>query len=228
MGKIILLRHGESIWNQQNLFTGWTDVPLTLKGIEEARHAARLIKRSGIEIDSACTSVLNRAIHSLWLIMDTLNQLWLPVNKSWRLNERHYGALQGMNKDEAAQRMGEKLVYHWRRSYRGIPPPLTEEPGHLHRDARYRHVALADLPAGESLEMAQRRILPYWQHVVAPRVVSGETVLLVGHANMLRALTMFLKQTDENEVMNLHIPCGVPVLYEINENETIRGGAPLE
>ncbi|MDU5617199.1 MAG: 2,3-diphosphoglycerate-dependent phosphoglycerate mutase [Klebsiella michiganensis] len=228
MGKIILLRHGESEWNQQNRFTGWTDVTLTRRGEEEARHAARLIKQAGIQIDSACTSVLNRAIHSLWLIMETLNLLWLPVSKTWRLNERHYGALQGMRKDEAAQQMGEELVYHWRKSYRGIPPLLAAAPQLLHREARYHHIALSDLPKGESLEMALRRVIPYWQHVIAPRVVSGETLLLIGHANMLRALTMYLEQTDENNVMDLHIPTGVPVLYEMSEDKTISGRYILE
>ncbi|MDF7652983.1 2,3-bisphosphoglycerate-dependent phosphoglycerate mutase [Klebsiella variicola] len=227
MGKIVLLRHGESIWNQQNLFTGWTDVPLSLKGMEEARHAARLIKQTGIEIDAAFTSVLNRAVYSLWLVMETLDRLWLPVNKSWRLNERHYGALQGMNKDEAAHRFGEKLVYHWRRSYHGIPPPLTGDPRRLHQEPRYRHIALSDLPGGESLEMTQRRVLPYWQHAIAPRVISGESILLVGHANMLRALTMFLEKTDENEIVDLTIPTGIPVLYEMNGSNIIGGRSAL-
>lgn len=197
MCKIILLRHGESQWNQQNRFTGWEDVPLTMKGVVEARRAANLIKQSGIIIDSACTSVLNRAIHSLWLIMETLDQLWLPVDKSWRLNERHYGALQGMNKDDAARQIGQKIVYHWRRSYRGVPPPLPDAPASLHREARYRHVPLTDLPVGESLEMTQRRLLPYWHSVIVPRVASGETILLVSHANALRALTMFIEKIDE-------------------------------
>ncbi len=228
MGKIILLRHGESKWNQQNRFTGWTDVPLTQKGVEEARHSARLIKQAGIEIDFACTSVLNRAIHSLWLIMETLDQQWLPVDKSWRLNERHYGALQGMNKDEAAQRMGKERVFHWRRSYLGIPPALAEAPGLLHREARYRHVALSDLPTSESLEMTLRRVLPYWRHFITPRIVTGETLLLVGHANMLRALAMHLGQTDENKVEDLHIPTGIPVLYEMSEDETISDRYILE
>ena len=228
MGKIILLRHGESEWNQQNCFTGWEDVPLTLKGVEEARRAAILIKQSGIIIDGACTSVLNRAIHSLWLIMETLDQMWLPVDKTWRLNERHYGALQGMDKDKAAQQIGQKIVYHWRRSYRGLPPPLLDAPASLHREARYRHVSLTDLPAGESLEMTQRRLLPYWHHVIVPRVVSGETILLVSHANALRALTMFIEQIDENKVPDLHVLTGIPVLYEMNENRAITARYSLE
>lgn len=228
MGKIILLRHGESLWNQQNRFTGWVDVPLTLKGIEEARRAAILIQKAGIVIDSACTSVLNRAVHSLWLMMEKLNQLWLPVDKSWRLNERHYGALQGMNKDEAAQQIGQKIVSHWRRSYRGIPPPLLNAPGSLHHDARYHHVSLTDLPMGESLEMTQRRLLPYWHHVIVPRIASGETMLLVSHANALRALTMFIEQINENQVTELHVPTGIPVLYEMNENRIISTRYTLE
>lgn len=160
--------------------------------------------------------------------METLNQLWLPVDKSWRLNERHYGALQGMNKDEAAQQIGQNIVYHWRRSYRGIPPPLLDAPALLHREARYRHVSLTDLPAGESLEMTQRRLLPYWHHVIVPRVASGETMLLVSHANALRALTMFIEQIDENKVPDLHVLTGIPVLYEMNENRAITARYSLE
>ena len=179
-------------------------------------------------IDGACTSVLNRAIHSLWLIMEALNQLWLPVDKSWRLNERHYGALQGMNKDEATQQIGQKIVYHWRRSYRGISPPLPDAPASLHREARYRHVSLTDLPGGESLEMTQRRLLPYWHHVIVLRVASGETMLLVSHANTLRALTMFIEQIDENKVPDLHVLTGIPVLYEMSEKRAITVRYSLE
>lgn len=160
--------------------------------------------------------------------MEALNQLWLPVDKSWRLNERHYGALQGMNKDEATQQIGQKIVYHWRRSYRGISPPLPGAPASLHREARYRHVSLTDLPGGESLEMTQRRLLPYWHHVIVLRVASGETMLLVSHANTLRALTMFIEQIDENKVPDLHVLTGIPVLYEMNEKRAITARYSLE
>lgn len=160
--------------------------------------------------------------------METLDQLWLPVDKSWRLNERHYGALQGMNKDDAARQIGQKIVYHWRRSYRGVPPPLPDAPASLHREARYRHVPLTDLPVGESLEMTQRRLLPYWHSVIVPRVASGETILLVSHANALRALTMFIEKIDEKKVPDLHVLTGLPVLYEMNEKRIITARYSLE
>ncbi|GAB2952518.1 2,3-diphosphoglycerate-dependent phosphoglycerate mutase [Hafnia psychrotolerans] len=218
MRKIVLLRHGESLWNQENRFTGWTDIPLTHKGQREATLAAQLIKKSGIQIDATFTSVLVRTIHSLWLVLDELGKQWLPVDRSWRLNERHYGALQGLNKDLAAQQLGEEQVHAWRKSFRAIPPLLKDEPNRLHLDARYKHVALSDLPMGESLEMTIRRMLPYWQHAVIPRIRSGETLLLVGHGNTLRALMMYLGRLDENAVMHLHVPTGIPIIYTMEDN----------
>lgn len=223
MRKIVLLRHGESLWNRQNRFTGWTDVPLTDRGKREAALAGQLIKKSGLKIDAACTSVLTRTIHSLWLALDELGRQWLPVDKSWRLNERHYGALQGLNKDLAARQFGEEQVYFWRKSFRAIPPLLVDSPNQLHLDARYHNVALSDLPMGESLEMTVRRVLPYWHHVIIPRIRAGETLLLVGHGNTLRALITFLDQLDENAVMQLHVPTGRPIIYIMDDHlEVIR------
>ena len=228
MSKLVLIRHGQSEWNLSNQFTGWVDVNLSEKGVEEAKKAGRLIKEHGLEFDQAYTSLLTRAIKTLHYALEESDQLWIPETKTWRLNERHYGALQGMNKDEATQQIGQKIVYHWRRSYRGISPPLPDAPASLHREARYRHVSLTDLPGGESLEMTQRRLLPYWHHVIVLRVASGETMLLVSHANTLRALTMFIEQIDENKVPDLHVLTGIPVLYEMNEKRAITARYSLE
>lgn len=213
---LILLRHGESLWNQENRFTGWTDVPLTERGRQEADRAGDLLREVGLLPNCISTSVMTRSIHTVWRVLNQLDRSWLPVDKTWRLNERHYGALQGLNKDETACLMGEGKVHQWRKSFRGIPPADREAPGRLHQDPRYRHVALSDLPTTESLEMTIRRVLPYWRHVVVPQLKSGKTVLVVAHGNSLRALIMFLNGMEEEAVMHLHVPTGVPVVYEMD------------
>lgn len=215
--RLILLRHGESLWNKENRFTGWVDVPLTEKGKQEADTAGKQIFKAGLFPDFVCTSLMTRCIHTLWRVLNQLDCSWLPVDKTWRLNERHYGALQGLNKEETAQLMGNEQVHLWRKSYREIPPPDRDAPARLHQEPRYRHVALSDLPMTESLEMTIRRVLPYWQNVLVPQLRSGKTVLIVAHGNSLRALIMFLKGMGENEVINLSVPTGIPVVYELDE-----------
>ncbi|WP_173636033.1 2,3-bisphosphoglycerate-dependent phosphoglycerate mutase [Paramixta manurensis] len=215
--KLVLLRHGESVWNLENRFTGWTDVPLTEKGQREADKAGILLREAGLLPDCVSTSLLVRCIHTVWRVLDQLDRSWLPVDTTWRLNERHYGALQGLNKEETARLMGEDIVNQWRKSFRGIPPADPESPARLHQDARYRNVALRDLPSTESLEMTIRRVLPWWRHVVVPQLQSGKTVLIVAHRNSLRALIMFLNGMDEEAVSHLHVPTGVPMVYEMEQ-----------
>lgn len=213
---LILLRHGESQWNRENRFTGWTDVPLTVRGRQEADRAGDALRAAGLMPDRVFTSVMTRCVHTVWRVLDRLDRSWTPVEKSWRLNERHYGALQGLNKDDAARIMGEETVRLWRKSFSGIPPADAEAPAQLRRDLRYRRVALADLPATESLEMTLRRVMPYWHHVVVPQLRCGSTVLIVAHGNTLRALTAFLNGMPHDSVAQLHIPTGVPVVYEMD------------
>ncbi|WP_435930377.1 2,3-diphosphoglycerate-dependent phosphoglycerate mutase [Dryocola sp. BD613] len=213
---LILLRHGESLWNRENRFTGWNDVPLTEKGRQEADRAGLLLREARLRPDCVSTSVLTRCVHTVWQVLVQLDRSWLPVDKTWRLNERHYGALQGLNKDEAARMMGEEKVRQWRKSFLGIPPADFMAPARLHQDPRYWQVALSDLPATESLEMTIRRVLPYWRRVVMPQLQHGKTVLIVGHGNSLRALIMYLNGMTEEDVMRLHVPTGVPVIYEMN------------
>ncbi|MBK5017180.1 2,3-diphosphoglycerate-dependent phosphoglycerate mutase [Pantoea sp. S62] len=218
---LILLRHGESLWNRENRFTGWTDVPLTERGCREADRAGRLLRDAGLRPDWVSTSVMTRCVHTVWRVLDQLDRSWVPVNKTWRLNERHYGALQGLNKDETARQMGEERVRHWRKSFRGIPPADAEAPARLHRDPRYRRVALSDLPATESLEMTLRRVMPYWQHAVVPQLRPGRTVLLAAHGNSLRALMSFLNGMEEEAVAQLHVPTGVPAVYRMSADARV-------
>ncbi|RPD93184.1 2,3-bisphosphoglycerate-dependent phosphoglycerate mutase [Candidatus Pantoea deserta] len=213
---LVLLRHGESQWNQENRFTGWTDVPLTDRGRQEADRAGDALRAAGLLPDRVFTSVMMRCVHTVWRILDRLDRSWTPVEKNWRLNERHYGALQGLNKDEAARLMGAETVRLWRKSFSGIPPADAEAPAQLRRDRRYCRVALTDLPSAESLEMTLRRVMPYWQHVVVPRMLCGGTVLIVAHGNTLRALTAFLHGMTHDSVTQLHIPNGVPAVYEMD------------
>lgn len=219
MKKLILLRHGESSWNKENRFTGWTDVDLTAKGLQEAKNSGRLLRENGFAFDVAYTSVLKRAIRTLWIVLDELDQMWIPVNLSWRLNERHYGALQGLNKAETALKYGEQQVLIWRRSYNTRPPALTPDdaryPG---SDPRYRHLSKQDLPLTECLEDTVMRFLPYWNETIAPQVKSGQRVLITAHGNSLRALVMYLDNLSEREVMELNIPTGVPLVYELEED----------
>ncbi len=219
MKKLVLLRHGESTWNKENRFTGWTDVDLTPRGLEEARYSGRLLRESGFTFDVAYTSVLKRAIRTLWIALDEMDQMWIPINLSWRLNERHYGALQGLNKLETALKYGEKQVLIWRRSYSIRPPALTPEddryPGF---DPRYGGLDPSDIPLTECLEDTVARFLPYWNETIAPQVQAGQRVLISAHGNSLRALVKYLDNLSEQEVLELNIPTGVPLVYELNDN----------
>jgi 2,3-bisphosphoglycerate-dependent phosphoglycerate mutase len=218
MIKLVLLRHGESTWNLENRFTGWTDVDLTPRGIREAHDAARLLAEGGYTFDVAFTSVLKRAIRTLWIVMDDMDLMWLPVHRSWRLNERHYGALQGLNKAETAAKYGEAQVKIWRRSYADPPPALTPDderyPG---RDRRYASLTKAELPLAESLKDTVARFLPYWQETVAPAIRAGRRVIIAAHGNSLRALVKHLDGLSEEEIVDLNIPTGIPLVYELDD-----------
>ena len=219
MYRLVLLRHGESTWNKENRFTGWKDVPLTEKGREEAREAGRLMAAETYEFDVAYTSVLKRAIHTLTIALDELDMAWLPVQKSWRLNERHYGALQGLNKAETAAKHGEAQVKIWRRSYDIPPPPLTlDDPDHPSRDRRYASIDPGELPLGESLKDTVDRFLPYWTSSIAPDIKAGKHVLIAAHGNSLRALVKYLDNISDREIVELNIPTGVPLVYLLNED----------
>jgi len=219
MKQIVLLRHGESVWNRENRFTGWTDVDLSEQGVAEAKEAGRVLKAQGFGFDIAYTSVLKRAIRTLWLAQDELDLMWIPVVRHWRLNERHYGALQGLNKAETAAKFGDAQVLIWRRSY-DIPPPALERsderfPGH---DPRYRKLSPAEIPLTECLKDTVARFLPYWHEVIAPSVQSGERVLVVAHGNSLRALVKYLDHIGDNEIVGLNIPTGIPLVYELTDD----------
>ena len=217
MFKVVLLRHGESTWNKENRFTGWTDVDLTDKGRAEAREAGRLLKAGGFAFDFVYTSVLKRAIWTSVLALDELDQLWLPVERDWRLNERHYGALQGLNKAETAAKHGEDQVKIWRRAFAIAPPPLTNaDPRHPSHDARYTRLAHSDLPSTESLKDTIARFLPYWHESIAPRIKSGERVLIAAHGNSLRALVKYLDNISDEAIVELNIPTGIPLVYELD------------
>jgi len=219
MYRLVLLRHGESIWNQENRFTGWTDVDLTDKGREEAREAGRLLAAEKFEFDIAHTSVLKRAIRTLWIVQDEMDLLWIPVQRSWRLNERHYGALQGLNKSETAAEHGEAQVKIWRRSYDIAPPPLTPaDPRHPSRDRRYASLSPKELPLTESLKDTVARFLPYWHQAIAPDILAGRKVLIAAHGNSLRALVKYLDHVSEEEIVELNIPTGIPLVYLLNED----------
>jgi len=218
MPTLVLLRHGESVWNKENRFTGWTDVDLSERGVQEAAEAARLLKEGGYAFDVAYTSVLKRAIRTLWITLDGLDQMWLPVIKTWRLNERHYGALQGLNKAETTAEHGEAQVKIWRRSYDIPPPPLTpDDPRHAGRDPRYAGLAASDVPLTESLKDTVNRFLPYWHETIAPAIRGGERVLIAAHGNSLRALVKYLDGISDEEIVGLNIPTGIPLVYELDE-----------
>jgi 2,3-bisphosphoglycerate-dependent phosphoglycerate mutase len=218
MKKLVLLRHGESLWNQENRFTGWKDVNLTAKGEEEARAAGRLLAAEGYDFDFAFTSVLTRAIRTLNLALETMDRLWIPVEKDWRLNERHYGALQGLNKAETAKKFGEEQVLVWRRSY-DIPPPALE-PGDerdASRDPRYAKLKAADVPRTECLKDTVARVVPYWNERIAPRVASGERVLVAAHGNSLRAIIKYFDKMSDEAIVAENVPTGVPLVYELDD-----------
>jgi 2,3-bisphosphoglycerate-dependent phosphoglycerate mutase len=218
MYKIVLLRHGESIWNQENRFTGWTDVDLTERGRDEARRAGLLMKEAGFRFDLAFTSVLRRAIRTLWIALDEMDLMWIPVSHSWRLNERHYGALQGLNKAETAEKFGDEQVHVWRRSY-DIPPPALDpkDPRHPGADPRYASLRREELPLTECLKDTVARFLPYWSDSIAPQVKAGRNVLIAAHGNSLRALVKYLDQIGDQDIVGLNIPTGVPLVYELDD-----------
>ena len=216
--QVILLRHGESDWNRENRFTGWTDVDLSDKGKQEATAAGQLLKREGYTFDFAFTSVLQRAIRTLWLALDEMDLLWLPVERSWRLNERHYGDLQGLNKAETAAKFGEDQVKIWRRSYDVPPPPLDpKDPRYPGNDARYRDLTAAELPLTECLKDTVARFLPYWHERIAPTIKSGKRVIIAAHGNSLRALVKYLDDISDQDIVELNIPTGIPLLYELDD-----------
>ncbi|HET9694107.1 MAG TPA: 2,3-diphosphoglycerate-dependent phosphoglycerate mutase [Steroidobacteraceae bacterium] len=218
-GKLLLLRHGQSIWNLQNLFTGWIDVDLSDQGRLEAQEAGRLLKAEGIAFDVAYTSVLKRAIRTLWIALDEMDLMWLPVERTWRLNERHYGALQGLDKAQTVEKHGAEQVKVWRRSYDIPPPPLpATDPGHPRFDRRYAGVPAAELPASESLKDTLARVLPFWNARIAPDLQAGRNVLVAAHGNSLRALVKMLDEMSDAAIVELNIPTGVPLLYELDAN----------
>jgi 2,3-bisphosphoglycerate-dependent phosphoglycerate mutase len=217
-GKLILLRHGQSIWNVANLFTGWTDVDLSEQGREEARQAGRELAATGIRFDCAYTSMLKRAIRTLWIALDEMDRMWLPVTNSWRLNERHYGALQGLDKAQTVEKHGETQVKIWRRSYDIPPPPLAEsDERHPQHDARYAGLDLKQLPATESLKDTLARVLPLWNDEIAPQLRAGRNVLVAAHGNSIRAIVKMLDNVPESQIVELNIPTGVPLLYEFDQ-----------
>jgi len=217
MHTLVLLRHGESIWNRENRFTGWTDVDLSERGRDEAREAGRLLKAEGLIFDLAFTSVLKRAIRTLWIALDEMDLIWIPVRNSWRLNERHYGALQGLNKAETAARFGEQQVKIWRRSY-DIPPPALDpsDPRGAGNDPRYAGLSDDELPLTECLEDTVARFLPLWNAKIAPEVAAGRRVIIAAHGNSLRALVKYLDQVSEQDIVELNIPTGIPLVYELD------------
>jgi 2,3-bisphosphoglycerate-dependent phosphoglycerate mutase len=217
MFKLVLLRHGESIWNKENLFTGWADVDLSENGKIEAASAGELLKSQGFCFDVAFVSVLKRAIRTLWITLDTLDLMWIPVEHSWRLNERHYGALQGLNKAETAAKYGEEQVLIWRRSYDIRPPALMEsDPQYPGKDARYRGLTRSELPLSECLEDTVARFLPYWHQTIAPVIQSGKRTIITAHGNSLRALVKYLDNISDQDILALNIPTGVPLVYELD------------
>jgi 2,3-bisphosphoglycerate-dependent phosphoglycerate mutase len=221
MYKLILLRHGESTWNKENRFTGWTDVDLSETGRNEAKKAGEILKREGFLFDIAYTSVLKRAIRTLWIVLDEMDLMWIPVIRNWRLNERHYGDLQGLNKAETAKKFGEDQVKIWRRSYDIQPPALKKNderyPG---KDPRYSELSETELPLTECLKDTVERFVPYWEKTIAPTVKSGKKVIIAAHGNSLRALVKYLDNISEEEIVGLNIPTGIPLVYELKEDLT--------
>lgn len=219
MKKIVLLRHGESEWNQKNLFTGWADVNLTPKGIEEAKLAGRLLKENGFAVDVAFTSLLKRAIRTLWIALEEMDSMWIPIFPNWRLNERHYGALQGLNKAETAAKYGEDQVLIWRRSYDIPPPPLeANDERNAGHDRRYKSLKANELPLTECLKDTVDRFLPYWHSDIVPQINAGKNVIIAAHGNSLRALIKYLDNISDEDIAALNIPTGIPLVYELDDN----------
>jgi 2,3-bisphosphoglycerate-dependent phosphoglycerate mutase len=220
-GKLLLLRHGQSTWNLENLFTGWIDVDLSELGLVEAREAGQLLKAEGLRFDVAFTSVLKRAIRTLWIVLDEMDTMWLPVERSWRLNERHYGALQGLDKAQTVEKHGAEQVKIWRRSYDIPPPPLKlRDRSHPRYDRRYAGVPPTDLPSAESLKDTLTRVLPYWEARIAPELLAGRNVLVAAHGNSLRALVKYLDNIPDDKIAALNIPTGIPLVYELKNDLT--------
>jgi 2,3-bisphosphoglycerate-dependent phosphoglycerate mutase len=219
MHKLVLLRHGQSRWNEENRFTGWKDIPLSEKGVEEALAAAKLLKDSGFSFDLAYTSYLSRAIRTLWYVLEELDLMWIPIHNSWRLNERHYGALQGLNKAETVERHGAEQVQIWRRSFDTPPPPMKmDDPNQCRFDRRYSDVDPALLPLSESLKDTIARFMPLWNQEIAPKVRDGKRVVIAAHGNSLRALVKYLDHVSDSEITELNIPTGIPLVYELDDN----------
>jgi len=219
MKRLVLLRHGESTWNKENRFTGWTDVGLSEKGMREGAEAGRALREAGYVFDVAHTSVLKRAIKTLWLALEEMDLMWIPVQRSWRLNERHYGALQGLDKAETAQRHGMEQTQVWRRSYDVRPPALTaDDPRHPGKDPRYAKLSPQELPLTECLKDTVERFLPYWRETIAPAVRAGERVLIAAHGNSLRALVKYLDGVSDDDIVGLNIPTGIPLVYELDDD----------
>jgi 2,3-bisphosphoglycerate-dependent phosphoglycerate mutase len=219
MHKLVLLRHGESQWNLENRFTGWHDVNLTEQGEREGREAGRLLKAEGFEFDMAYCSVLTRAIRTLWLALTEMNQVWIPVHREWRLNERHYGSLQGLNKAETAKKYGDEQVLVWRRSYDIPPPPMSmDDEGYAGKDRRYAHLSEDDLPLSECLKDTVDRFLPLWENTIAPQIKAGKQVMIVAHGNSLRALIKYLDGVTDEDILGMNVPTGMPLVYELDEN----------
>ncbi len=218
MKKLVLIRHGESVWNKENRFTGWVDVELSPKGLEEASEAGRTLRNKGFEFDVAYTSLLKRAIKTLWLVLEEMDHMWIPVHRTWHLNERHYGLLQGLNKIETVEKHGEKQVHVWRRSYDIRPPALgSNDPNFPGHDPRYKALAIQQIPATECLKDVVNRFLPYWQSTIAPAIEKGERVLIAAHGNSIRALVMYLDEISEDKITDLNIPTGIPLVYELED-----------
>ena len=219
MIKLVLLRHGQSEWNLENKFTGWTDVDLTEKGIKEAETGAKYLKEAGFTFDMVYTSVLKRAIRTAWIVLDKMDLMWIPVIRNWRLNERHYGALQGLNKADTAEKYGKEQVHTWRRSY-DVPPPALDDTDKRHPkfDPKYKRFSSDVLPATESLKLTLERVLPFWHDEIAPTIKEGKSVLIVAHGNSLRSLVKYLDNMSEDEIVKLNIPTGVPLVYELDDD----------
>lgn len=218
MYKVVLLRHGESVWNKENKFAGWTDVGLSAKGIEEAKESGRSLRKEGYVFDMAFTSVLSRAIKTLWLVLEEMDLMWIPVHHSWRLNERHYGALQGLNKVETAEKFGMEQTQIWRRSYDMPPPALTrDDPRWPGKDPRYADLKPEEIPLTECLKDTVARFLPYWHDTIVPAIKSGKRVLIAAHGNSLRALVKYLDQIADDKIVSMNIPTGIPLVYELDE-----------
>lgn len=228
MAKLVFIRHGQSAWNLSNQFTGWVDVDLSPEGVEQAKNAGRLLKEAGIEFDQAYTSVLTRAIKTLHYVLEECGQLWIPEEKTWRLNERHYGALQGLNKAETAEKYGEEQVHIWRRSYDTLPPLLdANDEGSAVQDRRYAHLDPRAIPGGENLKVTLERVIPFWEDKIAPDLIDGKNVIIAAHGNSLRALTKYLENISDDDIMNLEMATGEPVVYDLDEKLQVQNKQKL-